>query len=367
MNAISPDENGRPNGRFAILIPAALFMLFSLTGCGMGYYTHLAFGQLKLILGSVPVEEAVKEGSLSQEEKERLLLVARIKEFGEKQLGLKSTGSYETVYLKSRRNPLYTISASPKDRLSRVTWHFPIVGDMPYLGFFDRESAERKKTELLKQDLDVIVSKADAYSTLGWFKDPVTLNLLEEDSVELAETILHEMTHTTIYLKGQGDFNEGFAMLVGMVGAARFFEQSCGPTHPYTVAGLQAIEDERSFSILLDFVMKRLEGLYDSSLSYQEKLSRRETTFSRAVEEFKGLRRSVHTERYSRFGPSGVNNAYLMSLALYHRRFPLFEAFLLSREGSMKKTLTALQSMAAAEGKMLDKMQSTLDACALFR
>lgn len=333
----------------------------------MGYYTHLAFGQLKLILGSVPVEEAVKESSLSQEEKERLLLVAGIKEFGEKQLGLKKTGSYETVYLKSRQNPLYTISASHKDRLSRVTWRFPIVGDMPYLAFFDMKSADRKKAELLKQDLDVMVSKADAYSTLGWFNDPVTLNLLDEDSVGLAETILHEMTHTTIYLKDQGDFNEGFAMLVGMVGAARFFEQRFGPTHPYTAAARQAIENERSFSVFLDFVMKRLEALYDSSLSYEEKLSRREMVFSRAVGEFKGLRRGEQTGRYSHFGPSGVNNAYLMSLALYHRRFPLFEAFLLSQKGSVKETLTTLQSMADAEGTMLDKMQSALDACGLCR
>ncbi|RJR49240.1 MAG: hypothetical protein C4576_07080 [Desulfobacteraceae bacterium] len=340
-----------------LLTAAAL--LLSLTGCGMGYYMHLAYGQLRLVWGSVPVEEAVQEAPLSSREMERLQLVGKVKKFGEEALGLKSTGSYEKVYLKSRQNPLYTVSASPKDRLARVTWWFPVVGEMPYIGFFDKESAEEKKAKLLKEDLDVIVSRANAYSTLGWFNDPITLNLLDAGEVELAQIILHEMTHTTLYVKGQGEFNEGIAMLVGLTGAARFFEENYGADHGLTIEARQAVEEERGFSLFLDSVLKRLEELYGSSLSYKEKLARREATFSAALDEFQLLKKDLPMLRYARFGSSGLNNAYLMSLALYHRYFSLFEATL-SREGSVNSMLATLAQVSREEGNMLDKMRSRL-------
>lgn len=348
-------ENRTRRYRPRILLTAALLAFMSAaSGC---YYMHLAAGQARLIFGSVPVEEAVREGGLSSTERDRLELIARVKEFGEDALGLKSTGSYRKVYLKSRQSPIHTISASPKDRLSRVSWRFPIVGEMPYIGFFDEEKARKEKARLESRDLDVVISKASAYSTLGWFDDPVTLNLLDEGPVELASTILHEMTHTTLFVKGQGEFNEGVAMLVGLVGAARFFHQTCGPSHPLTREALSALEDERTFSSFLDRLMGELEALYGSPLSYEEKLSAREGLFSKAKEEFKGIRETMKPGRYARFGSSDLNNAYLMILGLYHRHFLLFETFLQSREGSIPQALAALKQMASEEGDMLGKMK----------
>ena len=137
-------------------------MVFCSSGCRLGYYLHLTAGQLSLLCGAVPVEEALTESTLTPDERDRLLLVARIKEFGETELGLEKTENYQTVYLKSRQNPIYTISASPKDRLTRITWWFPIVGDMPYLGFFDLESAKKERENLLQKDLDVALGRAAA-------------------------------------------------------------------------------------------------------------------------------------------------------------------------------------------------------------
>ncbi|HIJ58907.1 MAG TPA: hypothetical protein HPP41_04510, partial [Deltaproteobacteria bacterium] len=96
------------------------------------------------------------------------------------------------------------------------------------------EGAQEERDRLINEHLDVSLSVADAYSTLGWFKDPVTLNLIEGSTPDLVETILHEMTHTTIYLKGQGAFNEGVAVLVGKAGAFLFFQDVFGPSHPFT-------------------------------------------------------------------------------------------------------------------------------------
>ena len=161
---------------------------------------------------------------------------------------------------------------------------------MPYLGFFDRESADAEREKLLKKDLDVSVGVADAYSTLGWFEDPVTLNLLEGSTLDLVDTILHEMTHTTLYVKGQGEFNEGLAMLVGKVGAILFLENAYGPLDPLTVEAKKSLEDERIFSSFLTSLLEQLESVYDSPITYQEKLTEREKTFSRSQEAFSQIK-----------------------------------------------------------------------------
>ncbi|MEW6665672.1 MAG: aminopeptidase [Thermodesulfobacteriota bacterium] len=332
-------------------------MLLCGSGCRLGYYLHLAGGQLSLLAGSVPVEEALRESTLSRDERERLRLVARIKEFGETELGLQKTENYRTVYLKSRQNPIYTVSASPKDRLTRITWWFPIVGDMPYLGFFDVESARKEKEDLLRKDLDVAMGRADAYSTLGWFNDPVTRNLLDESVPELAETILHEMTHTTLYMKGQGEFNEGLAMLVGLRGARLFLEREFGPSHPFTTQADEALQDERIFTSFMASLMDSLERLYNSFMPHEEKLRERERLFALAMEEFHRVRMGFRTDRFLAFGNVGLNNAYLLSLALYHRNFLLMEAYLRSRGDSIPEMMASLRRIADGGGNMLERMR----------
>ena len=224
---------------------------------------------------------------------------------------------------------------------------------MPYLGFFDLESATAEKEKLLKKDLDVNVGMADAYSTLGWFRDPVTLNLIDGPIVDLAETILHEMTHTTLYLKGQGEFNEGLAVLVGKVGATLFLEATYGPSHLSTVEAKESIEDERLFSTFLNSLLQNLERLYNSPIEYQEKMSGREKVFSASIEEFEHIKPALKTARFTGFGSPGLNNAYLMSVGLYHRHFHLFEAVLKMKNNSIRETLSFFRELSEKEGDIL--------------
>jgi predicted aminopeptidase len=338
-----------------------LILIFPISGCRLSYILHAASGQFRLLNNSIPVEEALKKDSLEPEQKDHLRLVAQIKAFGEKELGLKKTQNYETVYLKSRQHPIYTVSASPKDRLTMITWWFPVAGSMPYLGFFDREGADAERKKLLKKDLDVSVGVADAYSTLGWFEDPVTLNLLEGSTVDLVDTILHEMTHTTLYVKGQGEFNEGLAMLVGKVGAILFLENVYGPLDPLTVEAKKSLEDERIFSSFLASLLEQLESVYDSSITYQEKLTEREKTFSRSQEAFRQIKSRLQTDRFTRFDSVTLNNAYLMAIGLYHRHFHLFEAVLKKKDGSIKEMLSFLKEMAKENGDLLEKAMAWLD------
>jgi len=334
---------------------AALPLLFA--GCRLGYVLQAANGQYALLSESVPLEEGLKSASLSPVEKQHLRLVPEVKAFGEEALGLKETQNYQSVYLSSAHPPVYTLSASPKDRLSRVTWWFPIVGDMPYLGFFELEKAKREKAKLVKKDYDVIIGRADAYSTLGWFKDPVTLNLLQGSTLELVQTILHEMAHTTLYVKDQPEFSEGLAVLVGQMGALAFFEEKYGSRHPLAQEARKSIQDERIFSTFLGSVLERLEILYASPLDYQEKLRARETVFSESQKEFQHIAGRFQTDRFLAFGSRELNNAYLMAIGLYHRHFNLFEAVLRENGGDLGKTILFFKDLSKGSGDLLEQMQ----------
>ncbi len=356
LNLLNKPGKSRFQGEIVIILALILFC----SGCRLTYIFHAAAGQIRLLHNSIPMEEALEDDSLGTDQKKRLRLVARIKDFGEKELGLKKTRNYETVYLESPQAPIYMVSASPKDRLDRITWWFPVVGDMPYLGFFDLKKAKAEKEKLLKKDLDVIIGRADAYSTLGWFRDPVTMNLVTGSTVDLVEIILHEMTHTTLYVKGQGEFNEGLAVLVGKAGACLFLKKTYGPTHPLTIEAQKSVEDERIFSPFLKLLLEKLKHLYDSPISYQEKLAEREKIFARSLEEFNCLKNSLHTDRFTRFGTAKLNNAYLMSVGLYHENFPLFESVLKKNGNSIRETLAFFKGLAREEGDIMKRTREWL-------
>jgi len=338
-----------------------LLLFFGLShccGCHLSYIVHVGAGQFRMLQGAVPLHQALAEDKLTDEQKEHLRLVGDIKAFGENSLGLSETQNYQTAYLGGAQDPIYLVSASPRDRLSRVTWWFPIAGRMPYLGFFDLAKAKAEKEKLLGKGLDVNIGRAAAYSTLGWFKDPITLNLIEGSTVDLVETILHEMTHTTLYVKGQGEFNEGLAVLVGKVGACQFLSKTYGPAHAFTREAEDAIHDERLFASYIADLFQALEQLYGSDLTHEEKMTRRKKAFDDTLEDFALLKDRLKTDRFDGFGSTGLNNAYLMSIGLYHRHFNLFEAVLEQREHSIRKTLLFFQELAA---KNDDLLQSTTE------
>jgi predicted aminopeptidase len=210
-------------------------------------------------------------------------------------------------------------------------------------------------------DLDTVIGRVEAYSTLGWFKDPLTLNLIENSTVDLVETILHEMTHATLYLKGQGTFNEGLAMLVGKRGSYVFMKETFGPDHPLTIEAQQSIEDERVFSSFLCPLLEELNQLYASPMTYEEKLREREKVFVLALERFKSLSVKFKTPRFARFGQGPLNNAVLVSLAVYHGHYPLFERALQQSGDSIPELLRGLRTMSREEKDMVFAMHEWLE------
>lgn len=339
--------------KYSIQFLSFLFLILislSLHGCRVLYIFHVASGQLKVIANSIPIEDALKRGGLDSSQKYKLLLVDDIKEFGEKRLGLKVTENYSTVYMESEREPIYIISACPPDSLTPKTWWFPIIGRVPYLGFFDLRKAIKEKDKLEQKGYDVFVGAGTAYSTLGWFKDPVTLNMLNDSIVDLVDTILHEMTHTTIYLKGKSRFNEGLALMVGRVGAFMFLNERYGPKHLLTLYAKELINDELLFSKLINDLIIKLEKCYDSSMEFKEKMEQKKNLLLRFKARFQRKSTKFKTDYFNDFAKHELNNAYISITAIYHRDFKLFYLLLKENGNSIQKTLNSIKEIISKNG-----------------
>ncbi len=300
--------------------------LFLTTGCRVAYVFHAALGQAELLHGSRPVSEVLDQGLFSSEKEDRIRLIQEIRRYGEDVLGLKRTNNYESVYIRGQRPPIFVLSAAPRNRFEAKTWWFPIVGRVPYLGFFDAGKALAAQERLEQEGLDTCLRTAAAYSTLGWFSDPITPNLLAEAPSGLAEIILHELTHATLYIRGQGAFNEGLAMLVGLEGAEGFCRGRFGEDHPETAAASHAILDQRLFGDFMARWVAELESLYARNADpEQDVLVERQRIFEAMITEFRELKPRLKTPRFAHFGRRPLNNACLLGAALYHRHYRCFD------------------------------------------
>ena len=329
----------------SLFLLCLIFISISFQGCRALYIYHLTSGQLRIITGSIPIQKALKENYLTSYQKYKLQLVDEIKQFGINALGLKATDSYSTVWTGTEREPIYIVAACPPDSLAPKTWWFPIAGRVPYLGFFDLNRAREEEKRLKSEGYDVFLGAGTAYSTLGWFKDPVTLNMLNSSIVELSDTILHEMTHNTIYIKGNSRFNEGLALMVGRVGAFLFLKEKFGDNHALTLYARDLIKDELRFSKLINQLIHELEECYGASISLEKKLEKKKVIFSRFQKRFRASKKMFKTDYFIHFGRYGLNNAYIAITAIYHRDFELFHSLYERNDKSMSKTLDFLRKI----------------------
>jgi predicted aminopeptidase len=309
----------------ALPLVALSFLTILLTGCGdLFYFSKMGWYQGSINFHSVPVEEVLGNGGMSAEAKEKVHFIQEVKRYGEETLGLKPTKSY-TTFLEMKGPILYVISACEKDRLQPYSWSFPIIGRVTYKSFFTREDAVNEKTSLDNKGYDTYTQRAGAYSTLGWLKDPILSSMLEWDHASLANLILHEMTHGTLYVKGETDFNEQVATFIGNRGAIRFLTEKYGADSKEVTDAKDIQEDDLLFGRWIDQACRRLTDLYEKQIPRDEKLKGREEIFRSLKEEFKEVKPQLKTETYTHFERINLNNAVVMAYHRYIHRLGNFE------------------------------------------
>jgi predicted aminopeptidase len=204
----------------------ALALCALATGCvDPGYLVRAGWSEARLLLGRQPIPAMLARADLDPALRERLELTLAVRDFAERTLGLRVGDSYTTFADVPGDATVYVVSAARRDRLEAYTWHYPLVGALPYRGFFDRGAAESAAGALAARDLDVEVRDALAFSTLGWFADPLLSTAASGPPVAVADTVLHELWHATLFVPGAAAFNESAATFVGRRGAIAFF---CG-------------------------------------------------------------------------------------------------------------------------------------------
>lgn len=305
--------------RWALIGALTLLM----TGCSTGYLLKQGYGQASLLLQRESVEQARQDTRLSPEQRERLALVAAAKAYAVETIGLTRNGSYEQVVVLDRSAVTYVVSGAPKDALQPYLWHFPVVGAVPYKGFFDKADAETEKRSLESQGYDAHLRGVAAFSLLGWLPDPIYSSLLRYAPPVLANIILHELTHSTVYLQGASSFNEGFATFVGNQGALGFLRERYGAQSPEVRYAAGALRDERRFSGFLTDIASDLRSLYRMPLSFEEKVARREAIFAEARARYAML--PLETDQFGGFAKIPLNNAYLMTQLTYQSNTERFE------------------------------------------
>jgi predicted aminopeptidase len=328
-----------PFGRLSRALTAlgALAASPALTGCATaGYLTQAAFGQLDLLEARRDIDDVVGDRRTSPRLRALLGRVDEIKRFGEQQ-GLTPTSNYSTYAAVDRPVAVWVVTAAEPLRFRNRTWSFPIVGSVPYLGFFDRDDASGLALDLRAAGWDVDLRGASAYSTLGWFADPVLSTMIadgDEALGELADVVLHESFHATLYVKGQSLFNESSANFVGDHLAEAYLDAATGPSSPEKKAFLAAEEQREARSRKMRAAYVRLEALYASTSPRAEKLAEKARILG-------ALEREIRARR-------PITNATLGQFDTYAAGRDDIEALLAACGGSFPRFVGALRGVGPA-------------------
>lgn len=292
------------------------------------YLGQAAAGQDDLFARARPLDEAIADPRVAPEVRRQLGLVARVKRFGERH-GLAPTKSYEEYADLEREAAVWVVSAAEPLRLVPTTWRFPIVGEVPYLGWFDKADAQDLGRELEARGLDVSVREARAYSTLGWFRDPVLSTMLKDGPEELVDVVLHESMHATHYVPSQTVYNESLANFVATKLTERYLRDRLGAS-PYRLHDHREREHTYARRVeRLHATHDELERLYASPLDDEAKLARKRAILD-AVQRELGL-------------AIELNNAALLQARAYDSGAAGFEALLAACGDDMRRFVTALK------------------------
>ena len=245
-------------------------VLVSLAGCQLGYYAHLARGHLALMGDTRPVESLLADPATGADLRARLQLAAAALAFAEQELGLEAGDAYRDYVDLERDYVVWNLVAAPAFSLTPEQWCYPVAGCASYRGFFDRARADRLRASLEARGLDVYGSGAIAYSTLGWFDDPLTSAMLGGSPAWTVELLFHELVHRRLYVKGDTRFNESLATAVAREGRRRWLARQEGQSE--TMESRQRHDRAAArVDAWVDDARQRLQALYDSELPADEK------------------------------------------------------------------------------------------------
>jgi predicted aminopeptidase len=311
-------------------------------GC---YLLHAGAGQLRLLRARLPIEQVLADAAAPEEVRERLGLVLEVREFA-RGLGL-AVGRQYTSYAPWPGDRVVTVVVATRPgELEPAGFLFPLLGRLPYKGFFDRRLAEAEAERLRTRHHDVCVSAVPAYSTLGWLDDPVTGPMLRAAPGVLVDTLIHELVHATVFARGQADFNEGLASFVGQEAAVRFFEAREGASSEAARLERARVADERRVSAALFDLREAVAALYDREPPGAEREASRLALAAAARESVAALE-LASTDAGALAQRLALNDACLALESAYTRDMPHYAERLADLGGDLAELIRRARLAAA--------------------
>jgi len=310
------------------------------------YGVEQGIGQLKIVWYARPVKEVMQDPTFPDSLKSRLLLIEDIRKFAIDSLGLKDTKNYKTIYDQQGKELMWVVTASEPFALKPKLWHFPVIGTVPYKGYFNKEKAKIERDGLEKEGWDVSVRNPGGWSTLGWFTDPILSGMLNRSEGDLASLIIHEMVHSTLWVKDSVDFNENLATFIGDTAAYDFLVYRFGKESNEYNTYLYEDRDYRKFSKHMLRGANLLDSLYKMnsiSDSLTVKLKRKEDFIRKITTSLDTIGFYLATEPSKKYSKKLPNNAFFLAFRHYQSRLDTFKnEFDKKFKGDLKSYVTYL-------------------------
>lgn len=345
------------------LIAASLLLVVGLTftGCQTaGFYLQAARGQAQIILRQQPCAKLVANPATPAELKAKVQLASEIGAFARDELRLPANGHYQHYVDVDRRYVVWNVTASPEFSLESTTWWYPIVGSLDYRGYFVEAQAHDHARRLWARGFDVSVEGIEAYSTLGWFKDPLLNTFIHHSETALAEILFHELAHQKVFARGDSDFNEAFATAVAEEGVRRWL-QANGDAEA-RARYEQSRERNAQFVHLVQVARQKLAVLYNDDRKADGGFKARRRSSVASLDQLWQEKQRIFDELrcdyeqrqsewngyagYDAWFEKDLNNAHLNTVATYYDLVPAFNRLLEANEGDLQKFYAAVKRLA---------------------
>ncbi|MFT5573156.1 MAG: putative aminopeptidase [Cryomorphaceae bacterium] len=307
-----------------------ILSLFALGGCtSISYYAQSVVGHSKLMLAREPIDKAIEKAlsNNNQNLAAQLQLAIRIRSFAVTELSLPDNSSYSNYVALEQDFPVYTVVAAPEFSFIAEQWCYVVIGCASYRGYFEQQSANDFAASLAAKGFETSVGGASAYSTLGWFSDPLLPSMMRYGEANLAETLFHELAHQQLYINGDSGFNEAFATVVGEIGTRKWLSQNA-PTE--LAEYQQRLSARKDFDGLIEATRVELSTLYASSQTPELMRVSKSSVFARMQYKYQSLKDSkwAGLTWFDAWFDTPINNARLAAFSTYRERVkPIRELF----------------------------------------
>lgn len=324
-----------------------LTLLLCSTGCStVSYYSQAVGGHLKLMRAREPIDKLLSAETTDEELRAKLQTLIDARQYAVDTLKLPNNDSYNTYVETGRRYVTWNVVAAEEFSLNAKTWCFPVAGCVNYKGYFAEENANEYAQELIDQNLDVNVGGASAYSTLGWFDDPVLDTMLSGGDIRYVGTLFHELAHQLLYIKDDSNFNEAFASFVEQEGIRTWL------TDRNELDRIGRYNDHlgrsADFSALLKTTREALQSVYSQDATDEVKRTGKQAALDDMQANYQTLK--VSWDGYSGYDgwfSRKVNNARLVSVATYRKLIPAFAAMYIDANRDLSAFYEIAKAVAA--------------------